>query len=281
MIEVWKDVKGYIGLYQVSNLGNVKSIDSLVNTKGNSKRLNRGRKLKPFTSNDGYYRICLSKNNNKKNHSLHRLVLQAFVPNPLNKRTGNHKDCNKLNNFVENLEWATYKENVNHAWNNGLCEENREKMRIFQKRKVNQIDIKTNKIIKIWDSAKEAGEELNLFPSNITAVCRKLGRTVGGYKWEYYNGKRKRVDFMNDKRPQCDCGEELLLNRYITKNKYYTITRDGNRHSKKQNRIDLPNYVNEIKEFICPYCKNTYEVEKEEPSKPKYRRGILKDGLPF
>jgi len=112
----------------------------------------------------------------------------------------------------------------------------------------------------------------------------KKSKTAKGYKWEYYNKnsvKRKRVDFMNNKRPRCDCGEELLLKKYRVENKYYTITRDGNRHSKKQNRIDLPNYVNETEEFICPYCKNTYEVRKEEPNKSKYRRGILKDDLPY
>lgn len=86
---------------------------------------------------------------------------------------------------------------------------------------------------------------------------------------------------MENKRPKCDCGSELLLNKYNTENNYYTITKDGNRKSKKQHHRSIPTYTTELKELFCMNCKNTYEILKQETDKPKYRRGKIKDDVPF
>jgi hypothetical protein len=107
MIEVWKDINGYEGLYQVSNLGKVKSAftNSVLN----------GSKTKK-----GYLAIALYKNKIRKTFAAHRLVAQTFIENPNNKSEVNHKDGNKLNNAAYNLEWCTGSENVRHAFKIGL-----------------------------------------------------------------------------------------------------------------------------------------------------------------
>lgn len=98
MKEIWKDVVGYEGLYKVSNLGNVKSI--------------RTNKLLCFSiSNKRYFRVGLCKNGKRKWSAIHRLVAEAFIPNPNNFPCVNHKDCNKQNNKLTNLEWCSYSYN--------------------------------------------------------------------------------------------------------------------------------------------------------------------------
>lgn len=110
--EKWHDVVGYEGFYQVSYLGRVKSFYQ-----------NGIRILKPvYANNPGYYVVNLTKNGVSKTHYVHILVAKAFIPNPENKSYVNHIDGNKLNNFVENLEWATPHENSQHAWRIGLVE---------------------------------------------------------------------------------------------------------------------------------------------------------------
>lgn len=117
MKEIWKDIKGYEGLYQVSNLGRVKSLDrtyksSLTNTETITRR---GKVLKPLF-NRGYYYVALSSGNKVIRKSIHRLVAETFIPNNLNKPQVNHKDGNKKNNNVKNLEWATQSENQLHRF---------------------------------------------------------------------------------------------------------------------------------------------------------------------
>ena len=91
----------------------------------------KGKILKPKIDKYGYQVITLSKNGIRKSYSVHQLVAKAFIPNPKNKNTINHKDGNKLNNCVNNLEWATEKENQQHKWNNGLANYNRDEMGRF------------------------------------------------------------------------------------------------------------------------------------------------------
>ena len=101
MEEIWKDIEGYEGLYQVSNLGRVKSLE----------RIYKNRKSFSIT-NKGYYRMPLYKNGKQKCHHIHKLVAKAFILNPENKPTVDHIDRNKQNNCVDNLRWATYKEQI-------------------------------------------------------------------------------------------------------------------------------------------------------------------------
>ena len=115
-IEIWKDVIGYEGLYQVSNLGNVKRVNSFLGV--NKKYLN-GYFLKPLDNGKGYLRIKLTKNNESKRIMLHRIIACSFIDNPNNKKVVNHIDFNKKNNSISNLEWCSQKENVNHAVANG------------------------------------------------------------------------------------------------------------------------------------------------------------------
>lgn len=106
-MEIWKDVQGYEGLYQVSNLGRVKSLPKY--------HYKRERILKPTDNGNGYKIVGIRENGRRLNFYVHRLVATAFVPNP--KRLGyvNHKDYNKDNNMASNLEWCTQKENVNYS----------------------------------------------------------------------------------------------------------------------------------------------------------------------
>jgi len=103
--QIWKDVKGYEGIYKVSNTGLIKNIK-------------RNKILATRTTYDKYLRINLNKNGNKKTFKIHRLVADAFIPNPHNKPTVNHIDGNKQNNMLDNLEWMTFKDNYQYYLNN-------------------------------------------------------------------------------------------------------------------------------------------------------------------
>ena len=111
--EIWKDIEGYEGKYRVSNLGRVKKFYK-------DKRSKRELILKLFMSTTGYYKVSPSKNGISKNFKLHRLIAMAFIPNPENKKTINHKNGIKTDNRIENLEWATHGDNHRHAYRTGL-----------------------------------------------------------------------------------------------------------------------------------------------------------------
>lgn len=124
MEEIWKDIAGYEGYYQISNLGRVKSLERIAITKIGSKQPVNERILVAGYDTAGYYRVALCKNAKSRTRKVHRLVAQAFIPNPENKKTVNHKNGIKDDNRVENLEWATYKENNDHAIDTGLLIKN-------------------------------------------------------------------------------------------------------------------------------------------------------------
>lgn len=121
-MEKWNQIKGYEGIYEVSTFGNVRSIDREV-LAHNCKRVLylKGKQLKPAINKDGYKRVGLCKNRKNKSFSIHRLVATTFLNKPEYKSEVNHKDGNKLNNKVDNLEWITHSENVKHAFHNGLA----------------------------------------------------------------------------------------------------------------------------------------------------------------
>lgn len=115
-MEEWRDIKGYEGLYQVSDLGNVRSLDRrVVNHRSSSTRLCKGQLFSPFDNGNGYLVVSLSMGRKRKNHYVHRLVAEAFIDNPDNKPVINHLDYNTHNNNVTNLEWCTQVENVAHS----------------------------------------------------------------------------------------------------------------------------------------------------------------------
>ena len=174
MKEEWKDIKSYRGFYQVSNLGKIKNL----------KR--KEVLLKPYISKQGYLNVKLIDPYFKKgnNYLVHRLVAEAFIPNPENKPQVNHKDGNKLNNSVDNLEWVTSSENNQHAYNTGL---NKYKQKYFGK-PVAQYTKKFD-FIKVYPSITTASNETKINLSQISLCCqkRKHRNTAGGYIWRYYN----------------------------------------------------------------------------------------------
>ena len=116
MIELWKDIKDYEGFYQVSNLGRVKSLSRSIYDSRGYMIYRKGKIKKPSFDKNGYPQIGLCKNGTVITRKIHRLVAEAFIPNPENKPEINHKDEDKLNNCVDNLEWVTEKENVNYGY---------------------------------------------------------------------------------------------------------------------------------------------------------------------
>ena len=173
-MEVWKDVVGYEGLYQVSNLGNVKSLPK---HKGCGVGYTQPERILRNSCNGHYLFVYLSKDHKQKMHYVHRLVAQAFIPNPENKREVNHINGVKKDNRVENLEWNTSSENTIHAFENGL--------ETPYSRKILQLD-KHGNLIKEWDSIIAAARSLNKPRSNISNCCRGYRyKTAYGYIWKY------------------------------------------------------------------------------------------------
>jgi hypothetical protein len=128
MKEIYKDIEGYNGMYQVSNLGNVKSL-----------KFKNEKKLKNYLGGTGYYKVSLCKDFKAKTFNVHRLMCIAFVPNLENKPQVNHINGIKTDNRVENLEWCTIKENIQHAHDNGLVNTSKGEDRNFAKLKEKQI----------------------------------------------------------------------------------------------------------------------------------------------
>ena len=119
-IEIWKDIKGYEGMYQVSTQGNLKSLDRIVNHPKSIKLTLKGGVIKSSVNGSGYKIVQLNKNGKGVIYLVHRLVSGAYLNNPDNKPQVNHIDGNKANNLLENLEWVTRSENMIHAYENNL-----------------------------------------------------------------------------------------------------------------------------------------------------------------
>ena len=156
MNEIWRDIDDFEGLYQVSNLGRVRN-------------LNSGKILKFFTQNN-YCRVSLSKNNRTYKFLIHRLVAQAFIPNIDNLPVVNHKDENPLNNSVENLEWCTQKYNVNYS----------------QAKAVNQYTM-SGKFVKKWFSISAIASSMGNYDikSTIVKCCKGKKKSAYGFIWRY------------------------------------------------------------------------------------------------
>lgn len=121
MTEEWRDVAGYGGRYQVSNLGRVRSLNRTIVQSNGKTQARRGRLLKPRPTKAGYRQVHLYEEGAGANQYIHRLVLDAFVGSAPDGTECNHKDGDKTNNHVDNLEWVSHTENIRHAYDNGLC----------------------------------------------------------------------------------------------------------------------------------------------------------------
>lgn len=172
-MEIWKDIKGYEGLYQVSNYGRVKSL--------NYRRTGKEQLMKPILNTNGYFCVWLYNKQNKI-YSIHRLVAEAFIPNPDNLPCVNHKDEDKTNNHVDNLEFCTYEYNQNY----GTCRERiREKQLNHpnKSKKVYQYTIDC-RFVKEWESINECGRNgFNI--GGVYSCCRGKIKTYKGFKWSY------------------------------------------------------------------------------------------------
>ena len=166
--EYWKPVVGYEGLYEVSNWGRAKSLDRYVKGKGHSLQFKKGRMLKPMKDKNGYLTVKLG----NRTFYLHRLVAEIFIPNPNNYKEVNHKDENKANNVVTNLEWCDRKYNVNYGTRTEKCS-----------KKVYQYTL-DGKFVKEWKSTREC--DRNGFNHGaVAACCRGELKKYKGFLWEY------------------------------------------------------------------------------------------------
>lgn len=168
MKELWKDIEGYEGTYQVSNLGMVKSLDRLTT---DNRRL-KG-KLLAKTNSKGYIKVTLTNKNKSDNRDIHRLVAQAFIPNPENKPQVNHIDEDKTNNIVYNLEWVTAKENMNH----GTC-----RKRSSLKQSIKIVCVTTGKV---YNSIADASRDLNLNSGTISKIINGKMKQTKGFTFKY------------------------------------------------------------------------------------------------
>ena len=178
--EIWKPINGYENLYEISNLGRVKSKPREWFQKHRSGKLVKYKKtenlLKLQADRKGYIHVDLFKNKIAERKLVHRLVAEHFIDNPNNYKYINHIDSNPSNNNVKNLEWCTQSYNIKFAYDNG-------KKIPPHKRSVAQINIKTNETVYIYSSISEA-HRLTGF-NNIGVCCRGLRNKAGGYKWQY------------------------------------------------------------------------------------------------
>ena len=163
--ELWKDIKDYEGHYQVSNWGRIKSI-----------KFGKERILKPVTDRHGYLLVSLWKNNKQKTYKVHRLVAEAFIPNPYNLPQVNHKDENPLNNNVNNLEWCNSKYNCNFGTRIERISKRRSKT-------VLQYDLEGN-FIREWKSTAECGRN-GFNQAHVAACCQGKLKKHKDSIWRY------------------------------------------------------------------------------------------------
>lgn len=176
-VEEWKPVNYYEDTYEVSNKGVIRAIDR-INYRGYHLK---GHIMKYTTDKNGYRRVYLTKYAKTKSKLVHVLVAQAFIPNPENKPEVNHKDEDKSNNCVDNLEWCTHQYNSNYGTRvSRIIPKTIDKTRT----PVNQYDMDGN-LIKEWYSMNEAARQLHLIQQNISKCCHGKRNSVGGFKWKF------------------------------------------------------------------------------------------------
>lgn len=197
MIEVWKPIKDYEGYYEISNYGNLRSLDRIVIDKNGRKIKVDGKLEAPQICGSGYYYFNLCKNGIYDGKRLNRLVAEAFIPNPDNLPCVNHKDENKLNNFVyvnpdgtvdldkSNLEWCTKSYNMLYGSTRQKIQETKNK----NKTRGCQIPVEQytldGEFVAEFISPTEAQKATGVQHSNILKVCKNKRNKAGGYVWRY------------------------------------------------------------------------------------------------
>lgn len=173
IMEIWKDVESYKGYYQVSNLGNVRSLTRSFTRSDGKVKTFQGKLLTTKAEPSGYKHVNLSKHGKAHSVRIHRLVAYAFIENPNNYPCINHKDENKQNNTVDNLEWCTYQYNL--TYNDK------------QLKRATKVDryAKDGAYINTYISLTEAQRDTGADQRNIGACCRGKIKSCGGYVWKY------------------------------------------------------------------------------------------------
>lgn len=180
----WKEIEGYNGLYEVSDVGDIRSLDRIIIRENHLLTL-KGVNKSAKVNNRGYLSTTLCKNSKYQHFAIHCLVARAFIPNPENKGYVNHKDGNKLNNSVSNLEWVTMSENNKHAYKIGLKvgsakglfgKDNKTSKPVYMMNKQGEI-------LKEFPAIHDASRITGLSASGICAVINGRVSTCGGYKW--------------------------------------------------------------------------------------------------
>lgn len=181
MAEEWSDIEGYEGLYMISDMGRVKSM--------NYRRTGKEKIMKPSKQNNGYLQVNLSKNSKHNRFLVHRLVALAFIPNPDNKPNIDHINTIKDDNRADNLRWTTQKENVNNPISRKNYLDNLHTVGKFGKdnyhsKAVYQYSL-DDKLIRKWDSMMDVQRDLRFKQSHISSCCSGKRKTAYSYKWKY------------------------------------------------------------------------------------------------
>lgn len=189
-MEIWRDIEGYCGKYQVSNRGNVRSFSRWSNGK-----ILKGGKTKGNPNSYKFIALVGSGRSDIKHKYIHRLVAETFIDNPFNLPEVNHKNGNTLDNNVENLEWCTHAQNMRLASESGVLSigQNRWKGTLNPKSKAVLQFTKDGEFVKEWGSVNQIMRETGIPASTIFRCCNPEKypheKTAHGYKWRYKNGK--------------------------------------------------------------------------------------------
>lgn len=173
--EIWKDISGYEGRYQASTHGRIRSVSRKVTQKGHKcyfTRILKGKILNPRLQNSNYYVVWLSKNGEVSAQLVHRLVAQTFIPNIDNKPCINHKNGNKTDNRIKNLEWCSYSENIKHSH------------KIDGRKEISK-PVKCIEINKEFSSIINASREIGINRCSISHALNGRAKTAGGYTWKF------------------------------------------------------------------------------------------------
>ena len=185
MEEIWKDIKGYENMYQISNIGQVKSLEHNVQQKNRwgqtISRIQKSRLMKIHINKNGYFRVVLHKNGIEKNYSVHRLVYEAFVGEIPDGMQVNHINEIKTDNRVVNLNLMTPKENSNWGTRNERVSEKQTNGK--NSKPVLKIDPISNEIVAEFPSAKEAERQTGF--NHINLWCRGERKSADGFIWKY------------------------------------------------------------------------------------------------
>ena len=190
MEEIWKWIDGYENMYQVSNLGRVRSVDRDVYCEVSPNKLQHiyGKVLKQGTNHKGYPIVYLSKDGKQKTITVHRLVALTFIENPLNLPQVNHIDGNKTNNNVSNLEWCDNSYNQIHAHKTGLFPKYEDIVGWGRPaRPVAMLDFNTKEVLRTFETLASVKRETGINQFNVRSVCLGLRNHAGGYDWKFIN----------------------------------------------------------------------------------------------